>query len=1222
MSGFDPTRRRTEGVHRPESPKQEPAPATTALTTLEVDHHVRHRPNKLDGIFRESAKYPRRAALIRDLERLREDAQPWQVVRARLSEEEPSDLQVLYRTPGMKEWLAAIASPSQLVDTVERIGGPLSQQLTWLDFAGVTLAPKDARRELKLDKNDEAFLQRLDHHRSIAELDAEVAGLSDEESTVRAATPAGTQEFVSADYRTDRAKLEEARKTALREAGLDETKWKETRADFLALFRAHAITTAHRMLRDSAAAIEAQRRTTDLEALKSAIEPLRALNKKIAQTIQDYHRGKSRPELEETPTSRAALDTLRATEAERDALRNALAENYPVLRDPDLDLDALAGSAFDARRELSRLAGDRLADIEKMHGDLDADTELVFALDRVMDETKHALQINAGSTGDLLLERKAGRAAALGTLKSSAFAAVAIGLGLATGIGGAIGFAASAAGTSLSALSAIDSVQQYRRETGAARTDFDRARALASKEPSSFWLAVELAGTVLDAGAFAKTFAALHETARTSLSATSAAQLERARAALANIAGRAPPGSVSDVDELVARTLSAFRREHERSALVDEYAELAKAIAHAHPGLTSPELSGLLRLDDATRSALLEHFSRDPRLLAQLARFAGAQPRAAAGLGRLLDLADRPAALDLAEELSAWRSSDRARALLEHLGDPRVTAEDLDELKHALAAQSSPSAKARTLEKLARTNLPARPAELEAFAKKHGVAAIANEAAGDREVRVYFIARDGAVDDLQLEVGARATLADLESHTKTIEKVAEYRGLLGRARRFVDHIKQALGRKIIRPGTRAYRQALELQKLPEIIRSRQEQLAGAFTPARRARLELEVESLQAQLDTYRQSIAEELPELELDYVAALSPEARDARRLAQARAFPKFTAVEKLEGRTMAEISARPDLKNTFDAYYREVGQIIYRQDGKTSDVPLLRVESFDGRLRFAAEKPSDPPIFLPRAKTKEVAGFLERHALSWTRWKETLLSKNIISERELDHLVESILGGNNAPKTVDQLKDALKNATRDKFIDYCFQSKDSAERLRSFIYDLNSSDQGSIAELWYRRYSEKYLGRKIETHVRMLPADNPRLESMRVPDNLHVEGRALGEVKSTADGLSARDKIQIDAMLEALGQKKINRATGRPGAVVIKDGAAHSADRLTLTFIDPHAAAQSKDKLFEWLSEHELFTLEVFDAGGKLHRITGEELGSADALKTKLEGWTRKAKR
>jgi hypothetical protein len=1251
MSGIDPLRRRHASDQVQQSTRVEQAAVSSARDSTTEERSDRdtcevYKPGPFDGVFRkgelsaidgrapanrigcatsvnatlasaDQPATPRQDRLIQDLEQLRIRGESWRVVRARLSHEEPSDLQILYRAPGMKEWFGAIATPSQLVDTVERMGGPLAQQMDWLTSAGVKLAPRDARRDLVLSPDDQARLERFDQYRSIAELEAEIKTANDEKPI-----PTGDQILdteAAIEHVARLGKLYEQRRVALREAGLDEALWKREKEAFSGLFRAYAVTTARAMLKNSKRWIEAQHKkygkSEAIETLKKDVLPLVEKAREAVELHKKYI-ATLRKDGEEGPRSPAAFERFRQAEAERDALRAQLAETHAILKDPETNPEALIGSTVEARQEIDRVVRARLEAIQETHRNIDEDTTSVFNLDRVMSETKRAMGIVEGSAADLVIQAAADRLASSESIKNWAAAGITIGLGLVTGVGGAIGLAATALGTSLGVLSSIDSAHQYSVEANAARTDFDRARSLSSKEPSAFWLAVDIASTVLDVGAFAKTFTSLHETAAAALRARSAADLEDARASIAAIAGTAPQGSVSNTDDLVRSSINAVERERSRIVLLEGHPEIVGAIRAQHPHLDHGALAGLIQLDDATRAAVLRTFAAEPRALARLGRLIDASPDAARGFERLRGVVDEKTFAGLAKDIATRRDQDRARALIERLGNPRVDAGDEREIAHALASRESTSGKVKALEKFARERLPVTRADAEAFAQKHRVPIVVNEAGSSRDVRIYFTARDGLVDDIRIEVGARATLADLEGHAATVQQIAVYRGLLRRAARLVDSISGAP-----RPGTAAYVAAREIEKLPGRIRAWQRELAGTVTPERAEILRRDIQALERQLEEHRHVFASGSDAPGRAFVAALDAE---SDRIELLREWPAYGDVAQLEGKKLDDVLANAELRRTFDAHYHQSGRIdganarrISRHNGHTGDVPLLR-EQEDGTLRFVPGRDADPPILLPQASTAEVIAFFERSSQSWTKWRDVLVSEGVMSEREIAALMKKSLTGKNAPKTVEQLRDVLKNATRDRLVSHCFTgAKDAATthtRLRAFVSKLNPADQGSVAELWYCRYSEVYLGRKVEPHVHMRPADNPGLEAARIPDNLHIEGRELGEVKSTADKLSARDKAQIDAMLKAMEQ-------GSGGAaVVVKNGAAHSVDRLRLTFTDPAGAFGSADAILGLLTRSQRLTVEVFDTSGQLQVLRQADLRklrrSGTSLHAKLKEW------
>lgn len=73
-------------------------------------------------------------------------------IRAFVTHYERRDLQVLHRRPDLRAQIASLGTERQQLDLVERIGGALSDQMVWLEIAGVRAAPRDARRSPQMTR--------------------------------------------------------------------------------------------------------------------------------------------------------------------------------------------------------------------------------------------------------------------------------------------------------------------------------------------------------------------------------------------------------------------------------------------------------------------------------------------------------------------------------------------------------------------------------------------------------------------------------------------------------------------------------------------------------------------------------------------------------------------------------------------------------------------------------------------------------------------------------------------------------------------------------------------------------------------------------------------------------------------------------------------------------------------------------------------------------------
>ena len=125
----------------------------------------------------------------------------------------------------------------------------------------------------------------------------------------------------------------------------------------------------------------------------------------------------------------------------------------------------------------------------------------------------------------------------------------------------------------------------------------------------------------------------------------------------------------------------------------------------------------------------------------------------------------------------------------------------------------------------------------------------------DDTVRVEYVLQDGLVTEVKVRAGRAATVADVALHAHTAGLMLGYRGLSGRLRVLFERYKAYIVGGGTPPpvGSLAWEAKLEMDKLPRIIRTRMERLAGGPDAATAARLEAEIEYLTAQLDRHSET---------------------------------------------------------------------------------------------------------------------------------------------------------------------------------------------------------------------------------------------------------------------------------------------------------------------------------------------------------------------------------
>lgn len=220
------------------------------------------------------------------------------------------------------------------------------------------------------------------------------------------------------------------------------------------------------------------------------------------------------PELQQYQETAAAL--LEAQE-DYEHLRAANEAAYPILalaknaKGDDLDLAKLDHLASNQTDEMAKIIAGKviavLRNTEHVRSKLSSGDLNIWRESEIVQMTKLKMQLAAGSMrakwiDEQVEEEEPGFLSKYGlTILGALLSLVAaIPTGGASLVVGTAGIAALGIDTYL-ALQAID---EYRMKSAMAGSDYDKARALSKDEPSLFWLAVQIVGTIVGAGAGVK----------------------------------------------------------------------------------------------------------------------------------------------------------------------------------------------------------------------------------------------------------------------------------------------------------------------------------------------------------------------------------------------------------------------------------------------------------------------------------------------------------------------------------------------------------------------------------------------------------------------------------------------------------------------------------------------------------------------------------------------
>jgi hypothetical protein len=211
---------------------------------------------------------------------------------------------------------------------------------------------------------------------------------------------------------------------------------------------------------------------------------------------------------------------------------------------------------------------------------------------------------------------------------------------------------------------------------------------------------------------------------------------------------------------------------------------------------------------------------------------------------------------------------DRAMQL-QRAGQIKDAQDLLDELKSGLKAKFNEEGEqifvtANSLFERASLS-PGRVSELNGFANalppdlQNRVPIQVNPNLPGRTVQVHYEqGASGAIDRIYIQVGPEAGVRDIQLHVQTVRLMQRYSGLAGQARVMLERIRSWIGKNGEPPsGTLAWEAKLEIEKLPQIIKDRLEELkAGNLAPEIEAKVLDEIEELKEQLAKYQQTLDE------------------------------------------------------------------------------------------------------------------------------------------------------------------------------------------------------------------------------------------------------------------------------------------------------------------------------------------------------------------------------
>ncbi|TFV50218.1 DUF4157 domain-containing protein [Bradyrhizobium niftali] len=216
---------------------------------------------------------------------------------------------------------------------------------------------------------------------------------------------------------------------------------------------------------------------------------------------------------------------------------------------------------------IGQVLDNRQDSIDTVRKKIDDDPDKLWNIASIVSLTRVTMGTANLTMADRVVDDKLAELAFDEQLKGLFLGIVALVLAIPTG-GTSLAVGAAVAGATISAITALKSIQQYQLEMALTNTDLDkRASAIATEEPSLFWVALDVVFAVADGAAALKAFRSLKSEAKAAMAAKGAEAAEaeeRLVKAADNIDGGAKPaaegGAKPSLGQRLRATLARMRK--------------------------------------------------------------------------------------------------------------------------------------------------------------------------------------------------------------------------------------------------------------------------------------------------------------------------------------------------------------------------------------------------------------------------------------------------------------------------------------------------------------------------------------------------------------------------------------------------------------------------------------------------------------------------------------
>lgn len=469
---------------------------------------------------------------------------------------------------------------------------------------------------------------------------------------------------------------------------------------------------------------------------------------------------------------------------------------------------------------------------------------------------------------------------------------------------------------------------------------------------------------------------------------------------------------------------------------------------------------------------------------------------------------------------------------------------------------------------------------------------------------VYKRAKNGLITDVQIQIGAKASAADVRTHAAVAELILKYSGVGGRLRRLLGNFVDLFsGPEAKRPeiGSRAWESKFELIKLDRMMRERHAELAGiADQPA-------------AQRDAARQKeLLSDLDSLEQQYQE--HAEVFNAIEMGTAQGRGYIAAEGLAEGERVRIARKLPEAPSGYRWRFRKGQLEVVGDPGKK------KLVYDEGKSKFVADSGARVPERFDtgidkRKAFRELGGYDPDS--SFGGFVKLLLEQGLIKSRE--DVIKAM--GEPGGRTHDTIRGNVKEGFKAELVKQITsptylkktaryrevlkhsgdaqQARRAAgmEELLRISERLGAEERGSLGE---RVYGVLFGTSKGVEHVDVGPAELAAAKG--IPESKVALGRSIDrmdgtrarEIKNVSTRLGPRERGQIDDMLAMVGSK-VQPSTGAPRTI----------EQVSVAFLDPKGGAANASLAFEILSANPKapLTFEFHTSDGKVLKVTAKNM-------------------